>query len=253
MLRLLSLTRWTLREPTHWRLSLLVFLVLVFSMTSEVALPGGNTPEMVVENTLRYTLQYVVPTAYPLLFSLIAILATVMIVLQRDSGGLATLQALGFRRWEIFAASTLAVLLLNWIPALAAVLVLPPIVEPALFGQGNLAALYPTGYWTSVPRLLLVILFLTLFAAAFSMVIRRPAIAFGAMIAFFFVGWSLASSLGPYFLLAPQYAFLAAYSLFDPLPGIPLDPNYAFLIYLGVGALAFLAALVYAERRGEVA
>lgn len=230
-----------------------MFLVLVFALTTEVALLGGGTPEDVIQNTLRVTVQQVVPTAYPLLFSLIAILATVTIALHRDSGGLATLQALGFRRWEIFGASTLAVLVLTWVPAVAAVLVLPPLVEPALLGEANLAALYPAGYWTSVPRLLLVIVFLTLFAAAFSMVIRRPAIAFGAMIAFFFVGWSLASSLGPYFLLAPQYAFFAAYSLFDPIPGIPIDPNSSFLLYLGAAALAFLSTLVYADRRGEVA
>jgi len=253
MRRLLSLTIWALREPTYWRVSILVFLVLVFSLASGVILAIGETPEAVVTNSLQLTVRLVVRTAYPLLFPLVAVLATLAIVVQRESGGFATLQALGFHRWEILVGQTLAVLLLTWTPAVAAVLLLPPLIEPGLLARANLAALYPLGFWSSLPRLLLVILFLTLVAAAFSMVVRRAAIAFGAMITFFFVGWSLASSLGPYALLAPHFAFSVAYSFFLPLPGILIDPNQTFLVYLGVAGAMFSSSLLYADRRGDVA
>ncbi len=255
MRRLPLLILWTLREPSHWRVALLIFLVLVFALLSGVVRVGGSSlepPEQAVANVLSFTATHVVLVAYPFLFPLVSVLVTLVIVVQRQAGGLAALQALGYRRWEIISAHSFAVFVLASVPALAAFLVLPPLIEPAMAAVGRMLPLYPAEYWTSMPRLILAILFMSLFAVAFALFIRRAAVAFGAMITFFFVGWYLESQVGVYGLFTPPGAFLAAYGVFRPLAGIPLDPNLTFMLYLAAGTLAYLGALVYANGRGEL-
>lgn len=255
MRRVLRLTAWALREPAYLRIALLVFLVLLFALTAGVTRSSGSPlfpPEETVENVLNYTVAWMVPDAYPFLFPLVAVLATLALVVQRETGTLAAYQALGGRRWELFVAQTLTVLSLTLGPALLALLVLPPLVEPSLAASGNLPGLYPFGYWASMPRLLLAILFLALLASALGLLLRGPAVAFGAMIGVFFVGWYMGSVLGGYALLAPAQAFGAAYGPWNPLAGIPWDPGWTFTLYLGAVGVVFLVALGWASRRGEL-
>ncbi len=253
--RIAEVLRWTLREPSYWRISLILFLVIVFSLVSTVSLVGGAftaPPEETVENVLRNSGSAPL-VAYPFLFALVSLLATLAIVVPRVAGGFAALQALGYRRGEILVAQSLSMLAFAIVPTFAAFLILPPFVEPNLILSGNVAPLYPPRYWVAMPRSLLAIVFLTLFAAAFGMVIRRVALAFAAMITFFFVGWNLGGSLGfPYGVLAPSRAFGAAYGYLSPIPGIPFDPNYTFLLYLAGAVVAFLLSLAYVSRRGEL-
>ncbi len=250
--RVAEVLHWTFREPSYWRISLILFLVIVFSLMSNISMVGGNSPEEVVENVLRNSGAAAL-VAYPFLFALVSLLATLAIVVPREAGGFAALQALGYRRGEILVAQSLSMLTFAILPTFAAFLILPPFVEPNLILSGNVAPLYPPRYWVAMPRSLLAIVFLTLFAAGFGMVIRRVALAFAAMITFFFVGWNLGGSLGfPFGVLAPSRAFGAAYGYLSPIPGIPFDPNYTFLIYLGAAAVAFLLSLAYVSRRGEL-
>lgn len=253
--RIAELVRWTLREPTYWRVSLLLFLVLLFALASEVSKVGGSftePPGEALENVLESAPSAGL-AAYPFLFALVSVLATLAFAVPRDAGGFAAFHALGYRRGEIIVAECLSVLVLAVLPALAAFLVLPPFVEPNLILRGEVAQLYPAGYWASMPRLFLAIVFLVLFALAFAVAIRRVALAFAAMITFFFVGWYLRSVLGfPYDALAPSSAFQAAYDFLLPIPGVPFDPNYTFVLYLMAATVAFLLSLVYASRRGEL-
>ncbi|MEE9173969.1 MAG: ABC transporter permease subunit [Thermoplasmata archaeon] len=256
MKRILRLTAWVLREPTVWRIALLMVLVLVFSATGGIVRSSAGpqeAPERGVENVLEDAPSVIIGAAYPFLFPLIAILATLGLAAPRESGAFATLQALGFRRGEIYPAHTLAIWVIALVPAVAAFLVLPPLVEPSLALAGRLDALYPAGYWLAMPRLFLTLLFLTLFAAAFAMLLRRPSTAFAAMIGFFFVGWYLAASLGPFFVFAPSPAFRNAYGDLRPVPGIPVDPNYTFVLYLLAALAVYLVAWIHATRRGELA
>ncbi len=194
-----------------------------------------------------------VPDAFPFLFPLVAVLATLAIVVQRRSGGLAALQAQGLRRWEILTAHSFAIFLLAMIPALLAFLALPLILEPSLASQGQLALLYPLKYWAAMPRLLLALLFIVLFSTAFAILIRNPAIAFGAMVTFFFVGWYLHEPLWPYGGLTPMGAFLLAYWYqFPNPPGLPIHVTDVYLLYLAAAILVFLLSLLVASRRGEM-
>lgn len=255
-MRILRLMSWVLRERTVWSIALLIFLVLVFSLTSTVVRSSAGPlepPEQGVENVLDSTSSHVIRVAYPFLFPLVSILATLGLAVPRESGAFSALQPLGLRRWEIVLAHSLAVLVIALVPALVALLVLPPFVEPALAASGRVVALYPPGYWLAMPRLFLAILFLTLFAAAFALFFRRPGIAFGTMIAFFFVGWYLSTALGTYSIFAPPPAFITAYGLQRPRPGVLLDPNFTFTLYLLSAMVVFLAALLYTARRGELA
>jgi len=248
--RIARLTWWTLREPAQWRVAFLLFLVILFAATSSVSFAGDVRGE--VEIPLDFTATRVVGVAYPFIFPIVSVLVTLAIVAQREGGMFATLQALGFRRGEILIAQSLAIFVLALIPSLVAFLLLPPFVEPRLLLSGNLLALYPARYWTSMPRLFLAVLFTVLFASAFSMIFRRASIAFGVMITFFFFGWYLQIPLGAqYAILTPPGSFMAAYRFYGPLPGIGLDPNYVFLLYLLVALIAFIAALTFASRRGE--
>ena len=256
MKRILTAIRWTLREPSQWRVALLLFLVLVFSLTSTVSRSSGDPfepPEKTVEYVLDDAPSTAISTGYPFLFPLISVLVTLNIGVQRESGGLAALRTLGLRRWEIFTAQVVAICSIPLLAAFLAFLLLPLFAEPALIATGNLAALYPGGYWVAMPRLFLAVLFISLFAATFAIVIRRSAVAFGAMVTFFFVGWYLQTPLGiGYRALTPPGAFSSAYSLLRPLPGVPLDPNHAFVLYVGAAVVAFLVALGYASWRGEL-
>ncbi len=259
MRRVLLLTRWALREPALWRVALLLFLVLLFSLTSGVirttggGTPGVTTPEESLESVLEFTAGRVVSTAYPFVFPLISILVTLAIVVQRDAGGLAAFQAQGFRRWEILLAQSLAIFLLALLPALMAFLALPPIVEPAIASPLHLAALYPLEYWAAMPRLFLAMLFVVLFASTVAMVIRRAAVALGAMVTFFFVGWYLQSQLGTYSILTPPGAFrFAYYRSVGSLAGIPIPSQAIFLLYMLAAISAFLIAILYASRWGEL-
>ncbi len=251
MRRVLRLTAWALREPAYLRMALLVYLVLLFTLTAGVVRSGGGhlqPPERTVENVLNHTVAWMVPDAFPFLFPLVAVLATLALVVQRERGTLAAYQALGGRRWELYVAQTAAVLSLTLGPALLALLALPPLVEPSLAASGNLLGLYPFGYWASAPRLLLAILFLVLVASALGLLLRSAAVAFGAMIGVFFVGWYLGTILGAYALLAPAQAFGAAYDVYRPLEGIPWDPNWTFAIYLGAAGVLFSIALCMPAR-----
>lgn len=257
--RITRLTLWTLRDPVYWRVALLVFLVILFSLVSGVSRLGcGGTlgscgpPEQDLGLVLDFTAAKVVRAAYPFLFPLLAILVTLAVVVQRDAGGLAALQALGFRRVEILLSQNLAIFVLALVAGLVAFVALPPIVEPRLIGLSGLLVFYPLGYWASMPRLFLAILFIMLFAATFAILLRRPATALGAMITFFFVGWYLESQLGRYEILTPSGAFGGAWDFNPPLEGIPVDPNYVFVLYLLAASVAFLTALLYANRRGEL-
>jgi hypothetical protein len=259
--RIARLIRWTLREPAQWRVAFLLFLVVLFAATSSVVHSGcGGTfgacsspPEEYVGLALDFTATRVVGAAYPFVFPVVSVLVTLGIVVQRERGDFATLQALGFRRSEILIAQSLAIFLLALVPSLIAFLLLPPFVEPRLLTSGNFLAMYQPRYWASMPRLFLAILFTVLFASAFAMAFRRASIAFGAMIAFFFFGWYLQIPLGlQYGILTPPGSFTAAYSFYRPLPGIAFDPNYIFVLYLLAGLVAFVGALAYASRRGEL-
>lgn len=252
----LRLIGWVLRESTVWRIALLVLLVLMFSLAGGVIRGGAGAveaPEQGVANVLAATATFVLQRAYPFLFPLVAILATLGLATPRESGAFAALQALGFRRGGIYLAHTLAIWAIALVPALVAFLLLPPFVEPSLAFAGRLDALYPAAYWGAMPRLFLALLFLTLFAAAFAMILRRPGVAFAAMIGFFFVGWYVATSLGPYYVFAPVVAFQTAYGFSLPVAGVPLDPNYTFLLYLLAAAAVYGVAWIHAVRRGELA
>lgn len=252
--RIAEVLRWTFREPVYWRMSIIILLVILFSLVSNVSSVGGDpTGKEVVENVLRSGATALLNFAYPFLFALVSLLATLVIVVPRESGGFAALQALGYRRGEILVAQSLAMLAFTILPTLAAFLLLPPFVEPGLVLQGNLVPLYPPGYWIAMPRSFLAIVFLTLFGGAIGILIRRVAIAFAAMLTFFFLGWYLGGSIGfPYGVLAPSRAFNAAYDYLLEIPGVPFDPNYTFLLYLGCAAVAFLLSLAHASRRGEL-
>ncbi len=244
-----------LREPANWRVSLLLFLVILFSLVSGVILSagGGGPPEEGLAIVLGATASRVVSNAYPFVFPLVAVLVTLALVAQREGGGLASLQALGFRRWEVYSASSIGVLVLAMAPAIVAFLLLPVFLEPRLVAQGNFLALYPGRYWLAIPRLLLATLFIGLFATAFAIFLPRPAVAFGAMITFFFIGWYLVLPLGVYGILAPPLAFQVAYKPdFLPLEGIPFAIGDTYLLYLAVAFLSFGVALLYASRRGEL-
>ncbi len=250
--RLLRLTQWTLREPALRRVSYLVFFVLVFSLVSSVARPMGSVPETVLGGALSQTATSVVRVSYPFLFALVAILATLSISVQREAGGLAALHTLGFRRWQVIVAHTFAIHVLLVAPAMLALLILPLLVEPRLALAGNLAQLFPAPYWASMPRLLMSIVFLSLFAVAFVLLLRRPAVAFGALVTFFFIGWFLQGPLGAYAIVTPPGAFRAAYlpGVFTPA-GIPLDGGSIYILYLLAAVAIFGGALVLASRRGE--
>lgn len=104
-----------------------------------------------------------------------------------------------------------------------------------------------------MPRLLLALFFMVLFAASFAMLIRRASLAFGAMITFFFTGWFLQTRLGTYSLLTPSGAFtFAYYESVGNLAGIPIPGREIFLLYLVAALVAFFASLFYASRRGEL-
>lgn len=255
MKRVLRLISWVLRERTMWRIALLIFLVLVFSETSTVTRSSAGPhepPEQGLANVLDSTPSSVIRVAYPFLFPLVSVLATLALASPKESGAFSGLQPLGLRRWEIFLAHSVAILVIALLPCLVAFLVLPPFVEPALAASGRLDALYPLGYWLAMPRLFMAVLFLTLFASAFALLLRRPAMAFGAMITFFFVGWYLSTALGTYSIFSPTPAFQTAYGVSLPRQGVPLDPNMTFIIYILSAVIVFLAAWMYASRRGEL-
>ncbi len=231
----------------------LLFVVLLFTLVGGVARPGGDTAAAALAASLAFTATIAVGTSYPFIFPLVSVLVTLSIVTQRRSGGLAALQAQGLRRWEILTAHSLAVFLLALIPAFLAFLVLPFIVEPALVGQGQLALLYPAEYWIAMPRLFMATLFTVLFAATFAILLRNPAVAFGAMVTFFFVGWYLREPLRPYGSLTPPGAFQRAYFYaFSNPEGLPFLAADFYIVYLVVALVAFLLALLYASRRGEM-
>lgn len=259
MRRLLLLTRWALREPALWRVALLLFLILLFALTGTTVRPfsGGGAPsgapEAILEAVLDRTAAEAVLTAYPFLFPLVAILVTLAVVVQRERGGLAGFQARGYRRWEILLAQSLSVLTLALLPTLLAFLAFPLLVEPRLALRGELAALYPLLYWTSMPRLLLTIAYTVLFATAFATLLRHAAVAFGAMVTFFFVGWFLQPRLGAYGVLTPPGAFRVAYRPFTATPeGLPLLAGQLYLPHLLLAVAVFLVALLYWSRRGEL-
>ncbi|MEE9592874.1 MAG: hypothetical protein V3W28_04760 [Thermoplasmata archaeon] len=249
------MTRWALREPALWYVALLLFAILLFALTGSVIRPSGGrgAPEGIVHVVLDHTAGVMILTAYPFLFPLVAILVTLGIVVQRERGGLAAFQARGYRRWEILLAQSLAILSLALLPAFLAFLLFPIFVEPSLALQGNLGALYPARYWTSMPRLLLLIVHTVLFAAAFAMLIRRAAIAFGAMITFFFIGWYLQPRLGLFYVFTPPGAFWVAYGISAPVTeSLPIPAGQYYLLHLLVALVAFLIALLYWSRRGEL-
>ncbi len=231
----------------------LLFVVLLFTLVGGVARVGGNTAANALAESLALTATLAVGTSYPFIFPLVSVLVTLAVVIQRRSGGLAALQAQGLRRWEILTAHSLSVFLLALVPALLAFLVLPPILEPALAGQGQLALLYPSEYCTSMPRLFMATLFTVLVATTFAILIRNPAVAFGAMVTFFFVGWYLREPLRPYGSLTPPGAFQRAYfyGLSNP-EGLPFLAADFYIVYLVVAAVAFVLAVLYASRRGEM-
>ncbi len=244
---------WSLREPAPWRVGFLLFVVLLFTLVGGVARPGGTTAGAALAASLAFTATIAVGTSYPFIFPLVSVLVTLAIVIQRRSGGLAALQAQGLRRWEILTAYSLAVFLLALIPAFLAFLVLPPIVEPALGGQGQLGLLYPPDYWIAMPRLFMATLFTVLFAATFAILIRNPAVAFGAMVTFFFIGWYLRAPLGRYGPLTPPGAFQRAYRFELPnLEGLPFHVADLYVAYIVVAVAAFVLAVLYASRRGEM-
>ncbi|MFQ5919937.1 MAG: hypothetical protein ACE5I4_07835 [Thermoplasmata archaeon] len=227
--------------------------MLLFTLVGGVARPGGETAEAALAASLAFTATISVGTSYPFISPLVSVLVTLAIVTQRRSGGLAALQAQGLRRWEILTAYSLGVFLLALIPAFFALLVLPPIVEPALASQGQLGVLYPLEYWIAMPRLFLATLFTVLFAATFAILIRNPAVAFGAMVTFFFVGWFLREPLRPYGSLTPPGAFQRAYFYeFSNPAGLPFLAADFYLVYIVLAIVAFLLAVLYASRRGEM-
>lgn len=251
--RTLTLTKWVLREPALRRVSYLVFFVLLFSLVSSVVRSGGGgAPASSLAAALAQTASRVVRAAYPFLLALVAILATLSIAVQREAGGLAAIQTLGFRRWQVVVSHTLAVLVLLVVPALVAFLVLPPLVDPQVAAGGHLLLLYPAEYWSAMPRLFLAVAFLGLFAMAFVLILRRPAVAFGALVTFFFIGWFLQGPLGAYAVATPPGAFGAAYQpgVYTP-EGIPLDGALLYVPYLVAAGAAYVVALFFASRRGE--
>lgn len=252
--RILLLTARILRERSLWRLSSLVFLVLIFSLVGSVARPTGTEPDFVLSGALEFTANIVTQVAYPFLFALVAVLVTLAIAVQREEGGLAALHTLGLRRWQILAAYFFAIHIVLIVPATIALLLFPPFVEPRLLATGALPVLYPLRFWAAVPRLLLLIVFMGLVAMAFAITIRRPAVVFGGLVAFFFVSWFLQGPLGVYAVLTPPVAFRVAYvaNLVTP-EGIPIDAARMYLLYLLAAWVAFAAALVHLSRRGEFA
>ena len=251
--RLLLLIGWILREPALRRVSYLVFFVMLFSVVSRASrVAGTGSPEALLATALALTATRVVGSSYPFLIALVAVLATLSVAVQREAGGLIALQALGFRRAHILVAHTLSILIFLVAPTLVAFLVLPPLVDPQVAAAGRIEFLYPSEYWTAMPRIFLAIVFLALFAMAFVLLIRRPAVAFGALVTFLFLGWYIQGPLGVYALVTPPAAFQAAYGegLYTP-EGIPFDGALLYLPYLFSAAAAYLVALAFVNRRGE--
>jgi hypothetical protein len=259
MSRLLLLTRWNLRDPALWRVALVLLLVLVFALVSGVArvggggIPGGASSEHHLGLVLDFTAGRVVRAAYPFIFPVISVLVVLALVLERETGGLAALQAQGFRRTEIVVAQTLSVMVVVFASAFLAFLALPLLVEPRLAVTLSLPTLYPWRFWSSMPRLFLAILFTVLFAAALAMSFRRPAVALGVMMAFFFMGWYLDTQAGFYAVYTPPGAFAFAYrDGVDALPGIPLAGRDTYVLYTLAAIVAFIGALLHTRRRGEL-